>query len=101
LETITTKTSGLAALSFLDMCCDDMTMLPDIIFLDISMPLIDGFSFLHKFAGYPEAVKNKCKIIMLTSSQNLDDEIRAKIGLHVSKFLRKPLTNYTIEQIFK
>ena len=55
--------SGKAGLDLLVNC--RLEELPEIIFLDIMMPVMDGFGFLDRFAELPESVKVKCKIIML------------------------------------
>ncbi len=39
---------------------------PDVIFLDLNMPEIDGFSFLNNFKNLPQEVLDKCKIVVLT-----------------------------------
>lgn len=71
---------------------DAKKLIPDIILLDIDMPLMDGFQFLEEFEKLSDTVKNDIKIVMLTSSMNPNDLSRAKKSKFVSKYLNKPLT---------
>ena len=71
-------------------------VLPDIIFLDIDMPLMDGFQFLDEFEKLALATKTKCKIIMLTSSINPQDFSRSKKYTNVRLYLNKPLSHDSI-----
>ncbi len=71
---------------------DAKKLIPDIILLDIDMPLMDGFQFLEEFDRLSDMVKNDIKIVMLTSSMNPNDLSRAKKSKFVSKYLNKPLT---------
>lgn len=66
--------------------------LPDFIFLDINMPDVDGWNFLDEFITLPQPVLDKTKVIMLTSSIDLDDIARSKTYKPVIDFLSKPLT---------
>ena len=56
-ENILTKTSAKEALSYLS---DENNVFPDIIFLDIRMPEMDGFEFLEECVNFPDHLKSKC-----------------------------------------
>ncbi len=93
------KNSGKAALDYLRENQANLPSIPDIIFLDINMPVVDGFVFLYEFDKFPEAVKNKSKIIILSSSDNKRDIDKIVNNNHVINFITKPLTETNLEEV--
>lgn len=66
-------------------------MVPEIIFLDINLPMLDGFQFLDEFEKFSQELKSKIKIIILTSSINPNDVERSKGYESVVDYCYKPL----------
>lgn len=88
-DTITVKESAVEALEYLATLEDEF---PNVIFLDIRMPEMDGFEFLERFEQFPFHLKQQCTVYMLSSSLNYSDIERATQSSSVKKFLNKPLS---------
>lgn len=93
------KNSGKAALDYLHENEHIPESLPSLIFLDINMPIVDGFVFLYEFEKFNELVRNKCKVIILSSSDNKRDIDKIVNNNYVIKFVTKPLTEVALEEI--
>ncbi len=92
------KGSGKAALDYLRENQNNPENLPSLIFLDINMPIVDGFVFLYEFEKFNEIVRNKCKVIILSSSDNKRDIDKIVNNNHVIKFITKPLTEVALRR---
>ena len=93
------KNSGKSALQYLEAEKNNDANLPDLIFLDINMPIVDGFVFLYEFEKFPENIKQKCKVIILSSSDNKRDIDRIVNNNYVIKFITKPLTDEVLKDL--
>jgi CheY-like chemotaxis protein len=89
-ENIQSALSGKHAIDLLTSFHSAGKMLPDLILLDLNMPIMDGFGFLDAFNKLDYPNKDKAKIIVLTSSQNSSDMERAK-QFGVTRYMTKPL----------
>jgi CheY-like chemotaxis protein len=71
----------------LDRLSDDVVAKPDVIVLDLNMPLIDGFQALHYIKTHPSF--HKIPVIVLTASSSKEDEMRC-LALGCSSYFTKP-----------
>jgi YesN/AraC family two-component response regulator len=74
--------------------------LPDVIFLDINMPNMDGWDFMREFAEIKSQLGKKITIYMLSSSIDLNDIYRAKKIADVADYIFKPINEYQLNAIF-
>ena len=72
---------------------------PDVIFLDINMPMMDGFEFLDAFKKNLSCYEHT-RVYMLTSSLRDSDRAKAATYSCVIDYLEKPLTEEVIKKIF-
>lgn len=75
------------------------TNTPQLIFLDLNMPDIDGFGFLLQFSKLPDALREGIRIVILTSSNSRTDLDKALAFENVVHFITKPLKQSDIESL--
>ena len=94
---ISVASNGIEALEYLKRTAD----LPEIILLDINMPLMDGFEFLREYSKLPPKIRDNSIIVMLTTSMLNSDEEKAKKNPYISGFFTKPPSEDLIKQIIE
>lgn len=90
-------TEAKVALEFIDNEARDYDGI--ILFLDINMPIIDGWGFLERFERLSTDIAGKVRIYMLSSSLDENDVIRARSYASVEDYIPKPLTIEGVEGI--
>jgi len=93
-ETITVVRSATEAINSLR----DGIVKPDVIFLDVRMPLMSGFEFLEEFDKI-NIDKTNIRIFMLSSSLDPVDMRKSTDNKYITQFIHKPLTVKALEEL--
>lgn len=93
--------NGRDAINFLKENASNPELLPEIILLDLSMPVMDGWQFLEEFHVIKPKVEKKIIIYIVTSSISPDDIRRSKGYNEVSDYIIKPITKEKLIEILK
>jgi len=91
--------NGQEALDYLQIKQDAQERFPELIFVDINMPVINGWEFLEKFRAKHKSILKEVVTVMLTTSINPDDREKAK-KLNVPNYLPKPLTVQVLKDLY-
>ena len=98
-EQINTFMNGLEALTYLKEHSKEENILPNILFLDLFMPIMDGWEFLDEFKEVKSNHLNKITIYICTSSISPHDVERAKNISSVSGYIIKPISKIKLVDI--
>jgi CheY-like chemotaxis protein len=90
---------GEEALNFLIDNIGNSETLPDIIFLDINMPIMDGWQFLEEYVMIKPKIGKKITIYMISSSVDPVDLKRAKAISEISDYIIKPINPEMLKEI--
>lgn len=94
-ECMDVVTDGLQALQYLQ-----GSKAPNLILLDLNMPVLNGFEFLEFYNSLDIHEKNSIKIIILSSSRRMDD-IKRALQLGAADYIVKPVSQEKIKEVIE
>lgn len=97
-DSINIVNNGFEALEYIHSTIDSVDACPELILLDINMPVMDGFDFVNKFHQLFQEYGQKAIIVILTTSNHSDD-LNKLSNAGITDFLSKPLTENKIMSI--
>ncbi len=97
-ENIKIALNGYEAISIIQKTVKEAEPCPSLIFLDINMPVMDGFEFLNEFRLLDFPNKENVVIVVLTTSTNVTDIEKLK-GSGNTDFINKPLTREKVRDV--
>jgi len=100
-EEIKAVSNGLEALDYLRTPIDGHFPRPDVIFLDINMPKMNGWDFLEEYEKLSEEQKAQMILIMLSTSFNSEDRDRALANENVRDFANKYLNKDSLSTLLR
>ncbi|MFA6945068.1 MAG: response regulator [Pedobacter sp.] len=89
-------TEAQKALDFLKENKENEESLPNVILLDLNMPVMDGWDFLEEFEKFNQNLKKDIRVFIVSSSVDEKDMLRSKLYPGVKGFISKPLSSEII-----
>jgi len=100
-EQITIFNNGRDAINYLTEVAEEETLLPKVIFLDLNMPLLDGWGFLDEYIRLKPKMCKKINLYVITSSVSTYDHEKSKEYSDITDFIVKPLAKEKFISIVK
>ena len=89
---VTQYSSAIEALKYLQENQENISELPEVIFLDIYMPGMSGFEFMKEYDKLSASLKNICKVFIISSSLDEQDLNCANNDENIVAMKEKPIT---------
>jgi CheY-like chemotaxis protein len=93
--------NGEEGINFMKSTIGKIEKLPDLILLDINMPIMDGWEFLREFVIITPEIKKDIIIYILSSSDNPTDTEKAKEFELISGYIIKPINENQLEALLE
>lgn len=100
-DNVTDFTNGLDAIESLKPIINEPSLLPDIILVDIEMPMMDGWEFLEEFIPLLQKASKKISIYIATSSIAEPDQIKSTTFPLINGYLHKPIDEPILSKIIQ
>ena len=91
--------NGLKAINFLKEEIGNIENIPDVLFLNINMPVMDGWEFMEEYLGIKPMIPKTVAIYMVSSSVDEKDVLKAKSISALSGYLVKPISSQNIREV--
>ena len=100
-DKVVTARNGIEALQYLKSEDKGKYPRPDLIFLDVNMPGMDGWEFIQEYNKLDKKYHGNVIVVMLTTSINPDDRYRSLEMAGLNDFMNKPLTRVQFTEIIR
>ena len=98
-DNITVYNNGLDAINAFNVLIAAGEKLPSVVFLDLNMPIMDGWDFLDDFMKIPNHHRDNVTISIVSSSVDPRDMLKAKEYSAVKNYFFKPITPTDLDKI--
>ena len=98
-DVVITKESGDTALDFLKNRLQTGDPQPDLIFLDINMPRMNGWEFLEEYEKLDKELQGKVIVVMLTTTESSPDKVKAVSKDITADFKIKPVNEAMLDEL--
>lgn len=100
-ETVLLFSNGHEALNYFKLLIENPLTFPEIIFLDLNMPRLNGFEFLDQFMSLDSEQLRKIKIFIITSSNDAADRSKAAQYTFLAGYVVKPVDAEAFEKVME